>query len=209
MCLKFRGMQDIEPATLECFWWLSILKVKFEAGPDIYIYIHIYIYMHMFTRTRTHKYMYWCMYFQLCRYKPEIRDPKIISPIILSMLEFHSLRALQAILTYQLCAGPHSGRLNELHKSIDSSIVHVPTTPSPIENSTWTICWSPDTTHPFLHLPRLLSWNWGVGVGADWLIQIHLVQSQTQIPKTRHIKKKALCTKDSGPSCHRGKCHSY
>ena len=77
----------------------------------------------------------WCVYtFKDVDIHPKNKGPAIISPRILLGLEFYSLRALKEMLTYQLCAGPHKERMNELNKSIDSSMVHGPTTPSPIKN---------------------------------------------------------------------------
>lgn len=168
--------------------------------------------MNMFTRTRTHKYMYWCMYVQCCRYKPEIRDPKLYHPESCPCWSFIHWGLFKQYwptnYVLDLTQGAWMSSINPLIQAWSMvPLLHLPLRIVHEQSADPLTPHTPSCTFPDC-CPEIGVWSW------CWLINSNPpgVQIQTQIPQKKHIKNRfyaGFMHKDTGPSCHRGKWNSY
>lgn len=152
-----------------CFWWLLIINDQgkiWDMTGYVYQKTCEYICLHAHTRTNKCIWLYMRIYFQSCRYKPEIRDPKLYLPESCPCWSFIHWGLFKQYwptnFVLDLTQGAWMSYINPLIQAWSMVPLHLPLR---IIFNIWTICWicwSPDATHPSLHLPRLLSWNWGL-----------------------------------------------
>lgn len=180
------------------FWMLLVIKVKFETWPDMYIKKTCeYICLHAHTRTNKCIWLYMRIYFQSCRYKPEIRDPKLYLPESCPCWSFIHWGLFKQYwptnFVLDLTQSAWMSYINPLIQAWSMVPLHLPLRiiyEQSAESADPLTPHTPPCTFPDC-CPEIGVWSW------CWLINSNPpgVQIQTQIPKKKHIKQKGFLHK--------------